>query len=185
MPLEVLQGLRGLLFRETGLQSSEETRSGGKGGFCLPSCESRHIDGEKTDDKIEDVVINRNSSRQAFMAELSLTGASRPRVLVMIKLLHTAVWAVMAGFILALPRMCLLQRFDWVVILTLVILAECGVLALNQGRCPLTNLAARCTNERADNFDIFLPEWLARHNKTIFGTLFVVNELIVLWFWLR
>jgi hypothetical protein len=29
-----------------------------------------------------------------------------------------------------------------------------------------------------------LPEWLARRNKAIFGTLFVVNELIVLSCWL-
>ena len=67
----------------------------------------------------------------------------------------------------------------------MIILAECGVLALNKGRCPLTNLAARFTEDRADNFDIYLPDWLARHNKAIFGTLFVVNELIVLWFWLK
>jgi hypothetical protein len=42
--------------------------------------------------------------------------------------------------------------------------------------------AARFTESRADNFDIYLPNWLARHNKTVFGTLFVFNELIVLWF---
>lgn len=99
------------------------------------------------------------------MEEFSLAGASRSNVLAIIKLLHTAVWAVMAGCILVLPLMCLFRRFDWVVILTLVILAECGVLALNQGRCPLTDLAAKFTKERTDNFDIFLPEWLARHNK--------------------
>jgi len=55
---------------------------------------------------------------------------------------------------------------------------------LNRGRCPLTNWAGRFTDERGDNFDIFLPEWLARHNKEIFGTLFVVNEFIVLSCWL-
>jgi hypothetical protein len=40
-------------------------------------------------------------------------------------------------------------------------------------RCPLTDLAARYTDDRRDNFDIYLPEWLARHNKRIFGWLFV------------
>jgi hypothetical protein len=58
-----------------------------------------------------------------------------------------------------------------------------GVLAANGGRCPLSDLAARYTDERASNFDIYLPNWLASRNKTIFGTLFVVNELIVLWCW--
>jgi hypothetical protein len=80
--------------------------------------------------------------------------------------------------------MALMHRFDWAAILTAVILAECSVLALNHGRCPLTDVAARFTDQRADNFDIYLPNWLARNNKAIFGTIFVANELIVLWCWL-
>lgn len=79
----------------------------------------------------------------------------------------------------------LLRHFDWAIILTVIIVVECAVLALNKGRCPLTNLAARFTEDRADNFDIYLPNCVARHNKAIFGILFVVNELIVLWFWLK
>jgi hypothetical protein len=69
--------------------------------------------------------------------------------------------------------------------LTVIILAECGVLAFNEGRCPLTNFAAPFTTNRADNFDIYLPNWLARHNKLIFGTLFVVNEVFVIWCWAK
>lgn len=49
---------------------------------------------------------------------------------------------------------------------------------------PLTNLAGRYTKERTDNFDIYLPLWLARRNKTIFGALFAVGELFVLAQWL-
>jgi hypothetical protein len=105
-------------------------------------------------------------------------------VLTAIKLLHTAVWALLAGCILVLPIAGLRHRFDWAVIVTAIILVECGVLALNRGRCPLTDLAARFNGERADNFDIYLPNWLARHNKAVFGTLFVVNESIVLRRWL-
>jgi hypothetical protein len=105
--------------------------------------------------------------------------------LVAIKLLHTLVWAIMAGSILALPITALLERFNAAIILTLIILAECGVLAFNEGRCPLTGLAAQFTTDRADNFDIYLPNGLARHNKRIFGTLFIVNELFVLWRWLK
>jgi hypothetical protein len=51
---------------------------------------------------------------------------------------------------------------------------------LNKGRCRLTGLAARFTGDRSDNFDIYLPNSLARRNKAIFGTLFVIGELIVL-----
>jgi hypothetical protein len=102
-----------------------------------------------------------------------------------IKLLHTFIWAVFALCILALPATALIHRFDWAAALSFLILLECAVLAVNRGRCPLTDVAARYTDNRADNFDIFLPVWLARHNKTIFGTLFVAGELFVLWRWMQ
>ena len=76
--------------------------------------------------------------------------------LVAIKVLHTAVWALLAGCILALPITGLLHRFHWAIILTVIIVVECAVLTLNKGRCPLTNLAARFTENRPDNFDIYL-----------------------------
>ncbi len=68
--------------------------------------------------------------------------------------------------------------------MTGLVVVECAVLAVNRGRCPLTDLAARYTEERTDNFDIYLPLWLAQRNKTIFGTLFAVGELFVLGRWL-
>jgi hypothetical protein len=42
----------------------------------------------------------------------------------------------------------------------------------------------RGAEDRAANFDIYLPNWLARNNKAIFGILFALYELIVLWRWL-
>jgi hypothetical protein len=109
----------------------------------------------------------------------------RARVLGAIKLLHTAIWAFFVLCILALPAVGFLRRFDWALALTALVLLECGALAVNHGRCPLTSLAARFTLDRRESFDIYLPEWLSRHNKAIFGTLFLVNELIVAWRWLR
>jgi hypothetical protein len=111
--------------------------------------------------------------------------SQRVSALVAIKLLHTAVWVVLAVCIVALPITALLHHFDWAIILTVIIVAECSVLALNNGQCPLTNVAARFTDQRTDNFDIYLPNWAARHNKAIFGTLFVINELFVMWRWLK
>jgi hypothetical protein len=66
-----------------------------------------------------------------------------------------------------------------------LVFVEVAVLAVNGGRCPLTAVAARYTDDRRDNFDIYLPLWLARYNKLIFGTLFVVGLLLLgytLWF---
>ena len=104
-------------------------------------------------------------------------------MLIAIKLLHTAVWTFMVACIFALPVAGIKRRFNRAAILTAIIIVECGVLALNRGRCPLTDVAARFTDERACNFDIYLPNWLACHNKAIFGTLFIVNEVIVLLCW--
>ncbi|HKM86823.1 MAG TPA: hypothetical protein VJW96_11490 [Terriglobales bacterium] len=107
------------------------------------------------------------------------------RKLRQIKLLHTAIWAIMAASILALPWAGWVGQFRWAFGLTLLILGECLVLGLNRGRCPLTDMAARYTDDRTDNFDIYLPLWLARYNKSIFGFLFLVGELVVLWRWAR
>lgn len=104
--------------------------------------------------------------------------------LVAIKLLHTVVWVFFASCIFALPLTALYRRFDWSAWLSVIVLLECLVLALNHFRCPLTDIAGRYTQDRAANFDIYLPVWLAANNKTVFATLFVLGELIVLWRWL-
>jgi carbon starvation protein CstA len=103
--------------------------------------------------------------------------------LIAVKVLHTLIWAFFAGCILAVPVAALRGRFRLGAVLSGVVLVECLVLALNGGRCPLTDLASRFTTERADNFDIYLPLWLAHWNKTIFGTLFVAGEALLAACW--
>jgi len=100
-------------------------------------------------------------------------------MLTAIKLLHTVIWAFLAASILALPVVGVLRRFRRAAILTVIVLLECRLLAANGGRCPLTDLASRFTVDRNPNFDIYLPSWLAQHNKVVFGCLFVAGELIV------
>ncbi len=110
--------------------------------------------------------------------------SQRIGALVGIKLLHTAIWLFFVACIVAIPVVGALRQFVWFAILTGLVLVECAVIAVNRERCPLTDLAGRYTDDRADNFDIYLPLWLARHNKAIFGTLFVLGELFVLGNWL-
>jgi hypothetical protein len=108
---------------------------------------------------------------------------ARYPALVKIKLLHTAVWFVVAGCIVAIPIAAARGGYGWAAALTGVVLVECGVLAVNRGVCPLTNVAAEYTRQRTPNFDIYLPVWLARYNKTIFGVLFVVGGVFAFWRW--
>ena len=103
--------------------------------------------------------------------------------LVIVKLLHTIVWFFFAGCIVAIPIAGMQQNYRWAAILSGLVLVECAVLAVNRCRCPLTDVAGRYTEVRADNFDIYLPLWLARHNKTIFGSLFLLGELFVFGRW--
>ena len=100
-----------------------------------------------------------------------------------IKLLHTAVWAFFAGCIIAIPIFAFLRLYTEAVVLIGVVLVEVIVLAANGLRCPLTGVAAKYTNDRRDNFDLYLPVWVARHNKLIFGLLFVGGTLFTLARW--
>ena len=119
------------------------------------------------------------------MLQVQQSTAALAHNLRQIKLLHSAVWAIMAASILVLPWLGWFRKFRWALALTVLILGECIVLALNRGRCPLTDVAARYTNDRACNFDIYLPLWLACYNKLVFGLLFLIGELIVVWRWAR
>ena len=60
------------------------------------------------------------------------------------------------------------------------VLLEAAILLILGWTCPLTLWARRYSDSTADNFDIYLPEWLARHNKTIFTALFVLGLALVL-----
>ncbi|MFN0061307.1 MAG: hypothetical protein ACKVPX_02140 [Myxococcaceae bacterium] len=109
----------------------------------------------------------------------------RSGALIAVKVVHTLAWAFFASCIIALPVASLLGRFRLASWLAGAVLVEVAILAANGMRCPLTDVAARYTEERQDNFDIYLPLWLARYNKQIFGPLFVAGGLLSFWAWLR
>ena len=105
------------------------------------------------------------------------------QALIRIKLLHTAIWFFFVICIVAIPIAGARRQFQGAAALSSLVLMECLVLACNRGQCPLTVVAGRYTEERKNNFDIYLPLWLARYNKKIFGTLFVAGELYIVWLW--
>lgn len=100
-----------------------------------------------------------------------------------IKAVHTAIWGVLVACILAIPVLGGAEMYRQVLWLTGVVFVEALVLMLNGWRCPLAHAAARYTDDRSDNFDIYLPVWLARYNKLVFGSLFVAGEVIVVLRW--
>jgi uncharacterized membrane protein len=100
-----------------------------------------------------------------------------------IKVLHTVVWAVMAGAIVAIPVAAYVGWLRLAAMLSALVMVEVVVLAMNRMRCPLTGIAARYTTDRRANFDIYLPLWLATWNKQVFGALFVIGLLYTIVQW--
>lgn len=109
--------------------------------------------------------------------------AFEPTALRVIKIAHTAVWALFAACIVAIPIAAWRQHLDAAFVLIGVVGLEVFVLVANRLRCPLTGMAARYTPDRRDNFDIYLPLWLARYNKQIFGAMYAGGILYTAMIW--
>ena len=106
----------------------------------------------------------------------------QPNKLLLIKLVHTLIWAIMVAvifFIVYSGFTDTISIYTWLGIG--LILGEGLVLLWFKMSCPLTIVARNYSDSQKDNFDIFLPNWLAKHNKLIFTTIFVVGLLAVLY----
>jgi hypothetical protein len=101
----------------------------------------------------------------------------------LVKVGHTIIWAIFAGSILGIPVLAWLGHDRQAGALIVLIFVEVLVLMANGGHCPLTAVAARYTTDRRHNFDIYLPEWLARHNKLIFGSIFIFGVAVAFARW--
>ncbi len=97
-----------------------------------------------------------------------------------IKLIHTVVWAFFATSIIAIPICSFLQNHRLAFACIAIVAVEVLILVVNRMSCPLTAIAGRYTDDRRANFDIYLPEWLARNNKAIFGSLYFIGIVITL-----
>ena len=98
-----------------------------------------------------------------------------------IKVVHTLIWAVLAGSVVASPVLACFGYLSVAWGLIGLVTLEAVVLLTNHNRCPLTDIAGRYTQDRRDNFDIYLPQWLAHHNKTIFGVVHIAGVVYVIW----
>ncbi len=100
-----------------------------------------------------------------------------------VKVVHTVIWAFFVVCIFGAPVAAWLGNFRMAWIFVGLVAVESLVLLLNKWSCPLTGVAARYTSRREDNFDIYLPLWLARNNKNVFAPLYVLGAVYVAWAW--
>lgn len=98
----------------------------------------------------------------------------------LIKVTHSLGWAVLASAVLYTFYSGVsgdINQLTYIAIASIFL--ETIVLLLNKWACPLTILAKKVKPDWQDGDDIFLPTWLAVHNKLIFGTLFFIGILLV------
>ena len=99
--------------------------------------------------------------------------------LFMIKSIHTVIWLFFNVVIFYLLYAVFSNKIDmWVWICIGIILLESIVLVVFKSICPITLIARKYSNSTKSNFDIFLPEWLAKYNKLIYSVLF--GSIIIL-----
>jgi hypothetical protein len=101
--------------------------------------------------------------------------------LYLIKWVHTVIWIFFVVTIFYILYSGIADRvtyYTWIAIA--LVIGEGLVLLIFKMFCPLTLMARKYSDSERDNFDIFLPNWLAKHNKRIFTPIFLVGLLIVL-----
>lgn len=106
--------------------------------------------------------------------------------LVFIKWIHTVIWSIFVAiicFILWSGLTSNISIYSWLAVAS--VFAEGLVLLIFKGSCPLTKVARKYSDSANENFDIYLPNWLAKYNKLIFTTLFVIGLVLMLisYFW--
>jgi len=92
-----------------------------------------------------------------------------------IKIIHTIIWIFFNVVLFYMAYAVIVDKIDlfvWIGIA--LILMEGIVLLLFRKMCPLTIMARKYSESTQDNFDIYLPNWLAKYNKLIYTSFFVV-----------
>ena len=95
--------------------------------------------------------------------------------LLSIKIIHTIIWLFFNVVLFYMAYAVFINKIDIYVWLGVAaIIGEGIVLLLFKKMCPLTIMARKYSDSTKDNFDIFLPNWLARNNKRIYTSFFVL-----------
>lgn len=102
--------------------------------------------------------------------------------LVLIKVIHTLVWIFFNVVIFYMLYAVLTNQLDkWLWIGYGLFAAEGIVLLVFKFFCPLTIMARRYSGSTKDNFDIYLPNWLAKYTKLIYTSILAIIIIITLY----
>jgi hypothetical protein len=100
--------------------------------------------------------------------------------LTFIKTLHTIIWVFFNVVLFYLLYAVIINKIDkWVWICIGLVVLEVITLLAFKWFCPLTVWARKYSDSTKNNFDIYLPEWLAKYNKLIYGSIFTFALIIL------
>lgn len=101
--------------------------------------------------------------------------------LILIKLLHTVIWFFFNVVIFYLMYAVIADKIDkWVWICISLIAMEGIVLLVFKNLCPVTLIARNYSQSEKANFDIYLPNWLAKYNKLIYSIIVLIAIIILI-----
>jgi hypothetical protein len=102
--------------------------------------------------------------------------------LTVIKSTHTLIWLFFNFVIFYMLYAAVVNKLDvWLWIGYGIIFLEGITLLIFKSFCPVTVLARNYSNSTKDNFDIYLPEWLAKNNKLIYTSILIVVMVITVY----
>ena len=92
-----------------------------------------------------------------------------------IKIIHTIIWLFFNVVLFYMAYAVVVNKIDKYVWLGIALIIGEGIVLLTfKKMCPLTIIARKYSDSKKDNFDIYLPNWLAKNNKIIYTTFFVI-----------
>jgi len=95
--------------------------------------------------------------------------------LTIIKTIHTFIWIFFNVVIFYMLYAVLTNKFDkWLWIGYGLFVLEGITLLVFKFFCPLTIMARKYSDSQKDNFDIYLPNWLAKYTKLIYTSILLI-----------
>jgi hypothetical protein len=102
--------------------------------------------------------------------------------LALIKVIHTLIWVFFNFVIFYMLYAAIANKLDlWLWMGYVFIFIEGITLLTFKSHCPLNLLARKYTNSTKENFDIYLPSWLAKYTKSIYTTIVAIALIITLY----
>ncbi|MCR9182279.1 MAG: hypothetical protein NXH73_05080 [Flavobacteriaceae bacterium] len=117
-----------------------------------------------------------------FIVGLQLRKMDDSLKLTLIKILHTLIWVFFNMVIFYLLYAVLVNKIDlWVWICLGLIVLEGLILLIFKAVCPITLVARKYSDSQKHNFDIYLPNRLAKYNKHIYTTIVLIAVVILIY----